>query len=50
MQSARVDGPRLIAYGIFDRMELREIGLKQVRLVDFQSLDGGTDFLSPLLS
>lgn len=45
-----VDGPRLIAYALFDRLDTPELGLKQVRLVDFQSLDGGTALLSPLLS
>ncbi len=45
-----VDGPRLVAYAIFDRIDRPRLGLKQVRLVDFQSLDGGTALLSPLLA
>ena len=45
-----VDGPRLVAYGIFDRMDRPGFGLKLMRLVDFQSLDGGTALLVPLLS
>jgi RimJ/RimL family protein N-acetyltransferase len=44
-----VDGPRLVAYAVFDRKDKRTIGLKRVRLVDFQSLDGGTALLLPLL-
>lgn len=45
-----VDGPRIIAYAVFDRRDRADISLKRVRLVDFQSLDGGTALLSPLLS
>jgi hypothetical protein len=45
-----VDGPRIVAYAIFDRSEEAKVGLKRVRLVDFQSLEGGTDLLPPLLS
>ena len=45
-----VDGSRLLAYAVFDRKDKRRIGLKRVRLVDFQSLDGGTTFLQPLLA
>ena len=48
--AAVVDGPRLAAYAIFDRKDNPQIGLKRVRLVDFQSLDGSTALLSPLLS
>ena len=48
--AAVVDGPRLAAYAIFGRKDNPKIGLKSVRLVDFQSLDGGTHLLSPLLS
>jgi hypothetical protein len=43
-------GLRLAAYAIFDRRDNLELGLKRVRLVDFQSLDGSTDLLSPLLA
>jgi hypothetical protein len=45
-----VDGPRLAAYAIFDRKDSGEFGLKRIRLVDFQSLDGTTALLEPLLS
>jgi hypothetical protein len=45
-----VNGPRLAAYAVFDRWDRLRIGLKRVRLVDFQSLDGTTDLLWPLLS
>ena len=45
-----VDGPRLVAYAIFDRKDNPKLGLKRIRLVDFQSLDGGTALLSPLLA
>jgi hypothetical protein len=45
-----VDGLRLVAYAVFDRKDKRSIRLKRVRLVDFQSLDGGTALLRPLLA
>ena len=48
--AAVVDGPRLAAYAIFDRRDNPRIGLKRVRLVDYQSLDGSTTLLAPLLS
>jgi hypothetical protein len=44
------DGRRLMAYAVFDRSDKPAIGLKRVRLVDFQSLDGGTALLPALLS
>lgn len=44
-----VDGPQIIAYAVFDRRDNR-FGLKRARLVDFQSLDGSTALLPPLLS
>ena len=44
-----VDGSRLAAYAIFDRRDLK-YGFKRMRLVDFQSLDGGIALLPPLLS
>lgn len=44
------DGARLAAYAIYDRRDNPASGLRRARLVDFQSLDGGTDLLSPLLS
>jgi hypothetical protein len=43
-----VDGSRLAAYAIFDKKGYAG-GFTQVRLVDFQSLDGGTRLLQPLL-
>jgi hypothetical protein len=48
--AAVVDGSRLAAYAIFDRRDNPRIGLKRVRLVDYQSLDGSTTLLAPLLS
>jgi hypothetical protein len=44
------NGPRLVAYAVFDRRDKPAIGLKRARLVDFQSLDGGTALLPPLLA
>lgn len=44
-----VDGSRIVAYAVFDRRD-NEFGLKRVRVVDFQSLEGGTALLSPLLA
>lgn len=43
-------GPRLVAYAIFEKKDHGPTRLKTVRLVDFQSLDGGTALLSPILS
>jgi hypothetical protein len=45
-----VDGTRLVAYAVFDRRDRPSMGLKRLRLVDFQSLDGGPTLLLPLLS
>jgi hypothetical protein len=45
-----VDGPRIVAYAVFDRSDKPNIRLKRIRLVDFQSLEGGTSHLLPLLS
>jgi hypothetical protein len=45
-----VDGARLAAYAIFDRRDNPNFGLKRVRLVDFQSLDGTNTLLAPILS
>jgi len=47
---AVVDGDRLAGYAIFDRRDNVNFGLKRVRLVDFQSLDGTTALLAPILS
>jgi hypothetical protein len=48
--AAVVDGPRLAAYATFQRRDKPRWGVKHVRLVDFQSLAGGTALLPPLLS
>jgi hypothetical protein len=42
-------GSRLIAYAIFDRPDNLAIGLKRVRLVDFQALNGGEKELGSAL-
>jgi hypothetical protein len=47
---ARTDGRRLVAYAIFDRPDNPKYGLRRVRLVDFQSLDGTTALLPTILS
>src|SRR5262249_48126007 len=44
-----VDNSRLVAYGIFGRLDSREFGLTRMRLLDYQSLDGRTALLEPLL-
>lgn len=44
-----VDHTRLAAYAIFDRLDTNAFGLTRMRLVDFQSLDGSTALLEPLL-
>ena len=41
---------RLVAYAIFDRLDRPDLGLKRVRLVDFQALNGFGDFLQTALS
>jgi hypothetical protein len=48
--AAVIDGPRIAAYAIFDRRDNANFGLKRVRLVDFQSCDGTTALVAPLLS
>jgi hypothetical protein len=48
--AAVVDSRRPAAYAIFNKRDNPRIGLKRVRLVDFQSLDGSTALLAPLLS
>ena len=45
-----VDGTRLVAYATFERKDKPHIGLKRMSLVDFQSLDGSTTLLLPMLS
>ena len=45
-----VNGPRLAAYALFEKKDHdHPKHLKWVRLVDFQSLDGSTALLSPML-
>jgi len=44
-----VDNSRLAAYAIFGRQDSSAFGLRRMRLVDFQSLDGSTALLEPLL-
>jgi len=41
---------KLDAYAIFERKDNLKLGLKRVRLVDFQSLDGSTALLAPILA
>jgi hypothetical protein len=48
--AAVVDGGRIVAYAVFDRRDNTAIGLKRVRLADFQSLDGSAELLPPLLA
>jgi amino acid adenylation domain-containing protein len=43
------DGADLAAYGIFYRQDNPEFGLKRMRLVDFQTLQGRTELLKPIL-
>jgi hypothetical protein len=40
---------RLAAYAIFDRQDSTAFGLTRMHLEDFQSLDGSTALLEPLL-
>ena len=44
------DGPVMSAYGIFLRYDNPTFSLKRVRLVDYQTLDGNTALLQPMLS
>jgi hypothetical protein len=43
------DGGRLLAYAVFCRKNVAPIGLRRMRLVDYQSVDGTTDLLLPML-
>jgi hypothetical protein len=43
-------GPLITGYGIFFRHDNPKFGLKRMRLVDFQALDGDTTLLAPMLS
>ena len=42
-------GSRLDAYAIFDRQDNHALGLRRVRFVDFQALNGSEDALRPAL-
>jgi hypothetical protein len=44
------EGAGISAYSIFIRYDNPNVGLKRMRLVDFQTLDGDTTFLLPMLS
>jgi hypothetical protein len=45
-----VEGPQLVAYAIFKKKRNRGSDVKQVILVDYQSLEAGTSMLASLLS
>jgi hypothetical protein len=40
---------KISAYAIFYRLDNRRLGLKRVRLVDFQTLEGNSEALAPML-
>ena len=44
------EGDRLLAYAVFCRKDVTTIGLRRLRLVDYQSIDGGTSLLAPILA
>jgi hypothetical protein len=44
------DSGRLAAYAVFCRKDVASIGLRRVRLLDYQSLDGDTSLLLPMLA
>lgn len=44
------DSSGMVAYAIFCRQDNVELGLKRVRLADFQALNGNTRLLAPMLS
>jgi hypothetical protein len=44
------NGSRISAYAIFYRHDNPAIGLKRMRLIDFQTLDGNVDVLAPMLA
>ena len=44
------DGSRLAAYAVFCRKDNVKFGLKRIRLVDFQAVDGSTALLAAVLS
>jgi len=41
---------RILAYAIFQRQDYDEIGLKRIRLVDYQDLPGADDALPSMLA
>jgi hypothetical protein len=43
------EGPTITAYGIFLRQDNPTVGLKRIRLVDFQALDGNIALLEPIV-
>jgi hypothetical protein len=43
-------GNRLIAYSVFCNKDVTSIGLRRVRLIDYQSLDGDPSLLIPMLA
>ena len=43
------EGARIIAYAVFDRLDNPALGLKRVRLVDFQCIRGSEEVLSSAL-
>ena len=43
------EGSRLVAYSLFLRDENPSVGLKRLRLIDFQSLGNGNELLIPML-
>lgn len=43
------EGDRLLAYAVFCRKNVAPIGLRRMRLVDYQSLDGAPELFLPML-
>lgn len=48
--STVTDGGSLAAYAVFCRKDVASIGLRRVRLLDYQSRDGDTSLLLPILA
>jgi len=44
------DGSQLLAYAVFSRKDVSTIGLRRVRLIDYQSRDGEAWLLGPMLA
>ena len=44
------DGDRLIAYAIFCRRDVPDVGLRRIRLLDYQSLDSAPNHLLSILA